>query len=113
MIWAHFSQRGEHDIENEMVFESNPGFVFHDSCGFEAGGVDEFQKVKMFVQTKSRERSLAKQIHAIWLVGVQKKNLVNSSYATGTAFQWIAPGHLQKQRKTFLPLVGLEKVSEW
>ncbi|KAG2336027.1 hypothetical protein BDR05DRAFT_942433, partial [Suillus weaverae] len=24
-------QRGNHDIANEMVFKSNPGFVFHDS----------------------------------------------------------------------------------
>jgi len=31
------------------VFGSNPGFVFHDSCGFEAGGVDEFKKMKEFV----------------------------------------------------------------
>ena len=53
-----------------MVFESNPGFVFHDSCGFEAGGVDEFQKVKMFIEERSRERNLAEQIHAIWSVGV-------------------------------------------
>ncbi|KAG2113747.1 uncharacterized protein F5147DRAFT_570991 [Suillus discolor] len=30
--------RGLHDIENETVFRSNPGFVFHDSRGFEAGG---------------------------------------------------------------------------
>ncbi|KAG6327883.1 hypothetical protein ID866_11206, partial [Astraeus odoratus] len=29
--------RGEHNIEDELVFRSNPGFVFHDSCGFEAG----------------------------------------------------------------------------
>ncbi|KAG1747286.1 hypothetical protein EDD22DRAFT_958256 [Suillus occidentalis] len=26
-------KRGNHDIKNEMVFKSNPGFVFHDSCG--------------------------------------------------------------------------------
>ncbi|KAG2335676.1 hypothetical protein BDR05DRAFT_920661 [Suillus weaverae] len=24
------TERGEHDIENEMVFRNNPGFVFHD-----------------------------------------------------------------------------------
>ncbi|KAG1898916.1 uncharacterized protein F5891DRAFT_1236141 [Suillus fuscotomentosus] len=28
-------ERGEHNIENEMVFQSNLGFVFHDSCGVE------------------------------------------------------------------------------
>ncbi|KAG6328576.1 hypothetical protein ID866_10513, partial [Astraeus odoratus] len=32
--------RGEHNIEDELVFRSNPGFVFHDSCGFEAGSAE-------------------------------------------------------------------------
>ncbi|OAX41050.1 hypothetical protein K503DRAFT_768048, partial [Rhizopogon vinicolor AM-OR11-026] len=41
--------RGYHNIENELVFGSNPAFVFHDSCGFEAGGGDEFKKMKEFV----------------------------------------------------------------
>ncbi|KAG1772191.1 hypothetical protein EV702DRAFT_1246575 [Suillus placidus] len=31
-------ERVLHDVENEMAFQSNPGFVFHDSRGFEAGG---------------------------------------------------------------------------
>ncbi|KAG1734540.1 hypothetical protein EDD22DRAFT_1045349 [Suillus occidentalis] len=51
-------ERGEHDIENEMVFQSNPGFVFHDSRGFEAGGESEFEKVKAFI--------VDHQLHAIW-----------------------------------------------
>jgi hypothetical protein len=38
-------QRGEHDIENEMIFKSNMGFVFHDSRGFEAGSRSELDKV--------------------------------------------------------------------
>jgi len=42
-------QRGEHDIENEMIFESNTRFVFHDSHGFEAGRTSELDKVKNFV----------------------------------------------------------------
>ncbi|KAG0692034.1 hypothetical protein DFH29DRAFT_588620 [Suillus ampliporus] len=41
-------ERGEHDIENEMVFSSNEGFVFHDSRGLEAGGEAEFNKMKAF-----------------------------------------------------------------
>ncbi|KAJ8586809.1 hypothetical protein M405DRAFT_935146, partial [Rhizopogon salebrosus TDB-379] len=40
--------RGEHDINNELAFRSNPRFVFHDSCGFEAGGEDEFKNMKQF-----------------------------------------------------------------
>jgi hypothetical protein len=60
------SQRGEHDIENEMVFRSNPGFVFHDSRGFEAGGVDELDAVKAFIAERSQKRKLSDQLHAIW-----------------------------------------------
>lgn len=59
-------QRGIHDIENEMVFRSNPGFIFHDSRGFEAGGVDELQKVKIFVCERAKEKDLRNQVHVIW-----------------------------------------------
>ncbi|KAG1786370.1 GTP-binding protein [Suillus plorans] len=59
-------ERGLHDIENEMVFRSNPGFVFHDSRGFEAGGKDEFEKVKVFITGRSKERKITNRLHAIW-----------------------------------------------
>ncbi|KAG1786360.1 uncharacterized protein HD556DRAFT_1055673 [Suillus plorans] len=60
------SQRGLHDIENEMVFRSNPGFVFHDSRGFESGGKDEFEKVKEFIAGRSKEIKITNRLHAIW-----------------------------------------------
>ncbi|KAG2059315.1 era-like GTP-binding protein [Suillus hirtellus] len=59
-------ERGVHDIENEMVFQSNPGFVFHDSRGFEAGGQFEFDKVKAFTASRSKEIYLSRRIHVIW-----------------------------------------------
>ncbi|KAG2039284.1 hypothetical protein BDR03DRAFT_952451 [Suillus americanus] len=59
-------ERGLHDIENEMVFRNNPGFVFHDSRGFEAGGNSEFDKVKVFIAGRSKERRLSDRIHVIW-----------------------------------------------
>ncbi|KAF9457583.1 hypothetical protein BDZ94DRAFT_1175201 [Collybia nuda] len=58
--------RGEHDIGNEMVFRSNPTYIFHDSRGFEAGGVDEFRKVKAFVADSAKQLLLKHQVHAIW-----------------------------------------------
>ncbi|KAG2346615.1 era-like GTP-binding protein, partial [Suillus weaverae] len=58
--------RGEHDIENEMVFRNNPGFVFHDSRGFEAGGESEFDKMKVFIASRSKEPKLKDRLHAIW-----------------------------------------------
>ncbi|KAI5988332.1 GTP-binding protein [Pisolithus albus] len=42
-------ERGYHNIEDELVFRSNSGFVFHDSSGFEAGSVQQFDKMKKFV----------------------------------------------------------------
>jgi hypothetical protein len=62
------SQRGMHNIENELVFKSNPGFVFHDSRGFEAGGVEELEKVKEFITKRSKMMELRDQLHVIWYV---------------------------------------------
>ena len=59
-------KRGMHDIENEMVFRSNPGFVFHDSQGFEAGSIKEFDRMKNFVAERAKTTFLKKRIHAIW-----------------------------------------------
>ncbi|KAG2052577.1 era-like GTP-binding protein [Suillus hirtellus] len=59
-------ERGLHNIENEMVFKSNPGFIFHDSRGFEAGGESEFDQVKAFIADRSKEARLRDQLHAIW-----------------------------------------------
>ncbi|KAL4080044.1 hypothetical protein V8B97DRAFT_2020768 [Scleroderma yunnanense] len=60
------SCRGEHNIENELIFRSNPYFIFHDSCGFEAGSQDEFNKMRDFVLDRATTSHLNKRIHAIW-----------------------------------------------
>ncbi|KAG1719507.1 GTP-binding protein [Suillus lakei] len=59
-------KRGNHDIKNEMVFKSNPGFVFHDSCGFEAGSEEEFDSMKTFILDRINAKKLEERIHAIW-----------------------------------------------
>lgn len=61
-----FSQRGIHNVNNELVFKSNPGFVFHDSRGFEAGAVEEFDRVKQFIMERSKMLDLSRQLHVIW-----------------------------------------------
>src|SRR5258708_2664070 len=61
-----FDQRGIHEIKNELVFGSNPDFVFHDSCGFEAGGEAEFKQMKEFVLERASTTKLKERIHAIW-----------------------------------------------
>jgi hypothetical protein len=52
-----------------MIFEGNPGFIFHDSRGFEAGGDRELKTVQQFIQQRSKARNVNKQLHAIWCVG--------------------------------------------
>ncbi|KIM56669.1 hypothetical protein SCLCIDRAFT_1220101 [Scleroderma citrinum Foug A] len=59
-------ERGDHDIENELVFRSNPRFVFHDSRGFESGSVSELELMKKFIANRGMEKQLAERIHAIW-----------------------------------------------
>jgi len=61
-------QRGLHSIDDELIFESHDGYVFHDSRGFEAGSEDELKIVQEFVRRKSRETRLNDRLHAIWFV---------------------------------------------
>ncbi|KIK13873.1 hypothetical protein PISMIDRAFT_688366 [Pisolithus microcarpus 441] len=58
--------RGHHNIEDELVFKSNPGFVFHDSCGFESGSEEQFDLMKKFVRDRAKTTQLNERIHAIW-----------------------------------------------
>ncbi|KZP16639.1 hypothetical protein FIBSPDRAFT_920936 [Athelia psychrophila] len=60
------ADRGLHDINNATVFENNPGFIFHDSRGFESGGAQELKDVKAFISARSDSIELKDQIHAIW-----------------------------------------------
>ena len=49
-----------------MVFQSTPDFRFHDSRGFEAGGIEELNLVKAFVTEHAQTKNLQDQLHAIW-----------------------------------------------
>ncbi|KAJ7933266.1 hypothetical protein B0H13DRAFT_1592490 [Mycena leptocephala] len=59
-------QRGEHDIENQLIFKSNRQFIFHDSRGFESGSVEETERMKNFINERAKTHTLADQLHAIW-----------------------------------------------
>ncbi|KAJ7069243.1 hypothetical protein C8F01DRAFT_510961 [Mycena amicta] len=61
------TERGKHDIVDELIFKSNPQFIFHDSEGFESGSTSQVEKVKDFIKSKSEGRSLRDQLHAIWV----------------------------------------------
>jgi hypothetical protein len=51
-----------------MTFDGNPGFVFHDSRGFEAGGDRELKLVQQFIQQRSKAGNVHEQLHVIWCV---------------------------------------------
>ncbi|KAG6815341.1 hypothetical protein H0H93_010101 [Arthromyces matolae] len=58
--------RGLHEINNEMVFKSNPRFIFHDSRGFEAGNTTELKYVKDFIARRAEKKRLRDRVHVIW-----------------------------------------------
>ena len=51
-----------------MIFRSNPGFIFHDSRGFESGSVEELDLMKKFLADRTHETRLERRLHAIWWV---------------------------------------------
>ncbi|KIJ34223.1 hypothetical protein M422DRAFT_81914, partial [Sphaerobolus stellatus SS14] len=63
---VYHSQRGLHNVKDEIRFPSRPGFVFHDSRGFEAGSSEELDGARRFVGDSSAATSLREQLHAIW-----------------------------------------------
>ncbi|KDQ14905.1 hypothetical protein BOTBODRAFT_109611 [Botryobasidium botryosum FD-172 SS1] len=65
---SHTLQRGKHNIEYSLMFPSSPGFIFHDSCGFESGSNKELELVRDFIQNKANLGSVKNQLHAIWYV---------------------------------------------
>ncbi|KAF8554433.1 hypothetical protein OG21DRAFT_1095134 [Imleria badia] len=59
-------ERGDHNIEDELVFTNHDGYIFHDSCGFEAGNEDELRVVQDFARKKASAARLKDRLHAIW-----------------------------------------------
>jgi hypothetical protein len=66
-------QRGIHDIHRSFAFRNNPGFVFHDSPGFETGDKKQLQEVLSFMEEKAKSREVDDQLHAIWLVSLSQR----------------------------------------
>jgi hypothetical protein len=88
------AQRGEHEIEHELVFSSHDGYVFHDSRGFEGGDKRELKIVQDFVFRRSREVRLKDRLHAIWSDSFEYLPLQNYKICfSGTAFRWTMTGH--------------------
>ncbi|KAF8172630.1 hypothetical protein K438DRAFT_1909106 [Mycena galopus ATCC 62051] len=60
------SERGEHNISDELEFSNHKGYVFHDSCGLESGVASELQTLQTFVRERSGRKRLQDRVHAIW-----------------------------------------------
>ncbi len=61
-------QCGQHDINDELIFDDNDGYIFHDSRGFESGDEDELKTIQDFVRKKAEAERLRDRLHAIWFV---------------------------------------------
>ncbi|KAI0862785.1 hypothetical protein F4860DRAFT_522773 [Xylaria cubensis] len=59
-------ERGIHNVEEEITWKDRPDLIIHDSRGFEAGEVAEFDVVENFLKKKSNETELAQRLHVIW-----------------------------------------------
>ncbi|KAH8979497.1 hypothetical protein EDB86DRAFT_2814530 [Lactarius hatsudake] len=62
----NMTQRGEHTIDDELMFSNDDRYVFHDSRGIESGGIEELGMLQVFIRRKCGERRLANRLHAIW-----------------------------------------------
>ncbi|KAK1230759.1 hypothetical protein PQX77_006136, partial [Marasmius sp. AFHP31] len=59
-------ERGQSRIDLEITFPSNPGYVFHDSRGMEAGSTEEIEKLNDFMERRSKKQLLEDHLHVIW-----------------------------------------------
>ncbi|KAF8212956.1 hypothetical protein K438DRAFT_1751369 [Mycena galopus ATCC 62051] len=63
---AH-GERGQCNIQDEIISEHNAHFVLHDSMGFEPGNTKEFETAKEFFKLRGKKVPLKERVHAIWL----------------------------------------------
>ncbi|EKM49678.1 uncharacterized protein PHACADRAFT_106055 [Phanerochaete carnosa HHB-10118-sp] len=63
---AHSTQRGVHDIEQELLFQLNDKLVAHDSEGFEAGQGKEVKVVSDFIAQRGTMEDVNERLHMVW-----------------------------------------------
>ena len=83
-------QRGEHIIDDELVFSNHTGYIFHDSRGIESGGTEELETLKEFIRRKCGEKRLRDRLHAIWFVLLFSCLQQLMVMVSGTVSQWMA-----------------------
>ena len=83
-------QRGEHRIDDELVFSNHTGYVFHDSRGIEAGSTEELRILQEFIRRKCGERRLRSKLHAIWF-GLSNVSRVQDKTTNGYTLRYCVP----------------------
>ena len=84
-------QRGEHTIDDELVFSNHTGYVFHDSRGIECGSTEELETLREFIRRKCAEKRLGDKLHAIWFARLPFSGLRQLTVlVSGTASPWTA-----------------------
>ena len=87
-------QRGIHDINHELVFSSNPGFIFHDSPGLESGSQDEKKNIEAFIADRCGRPKMDERLHLImWVIGEAQLFLPLMQVTLVYAFRSITIGH--------------------
>ena len=115
-IWHNPSwyQRGIYDINRPFAFKSNPGFIFHESPGFETGDENQLQEVRLFMEKKAKANDLDDQLHAIWSISLSRRTywpLMVSSVVKGFFWFWTMLGLYCRWNWPSLTQRGQAKVS--
>jgi hypothetical protein len=99
-----------------MVFEGNPGFIFHDSRGFEAGGDRELKLAQDFIERRSKAKNVKEQLHAIWYVSPcisfreSTFDAEKKMFMVGIAFQRVMTDQSLQRKGSFSMNVGQDLV---
>ena len=107
-------QRGIHDIHRPFVFKTNPGFIFHDSPGFETGDKRQLQEVLSFMEMKAKSTDVDDQLHAIWSVSLSQRTyqpLIIKSAVKGFVSFWTKLDRYYHWNRCSLRRRGQEQVS--
>ncbi|KZT25822.1 hypothetical protein NEOLEDRAFT_1064186 [Neolentinus lepideus HHB14362 ss-1] len=57
---------GIHNINHEIIYQSNPSFVFHESIGFESRSSAQLKTMLDFLQNQEQNHLMYNRVHAIW-----------------------------------------------
>lgn len=57
---------GKHNVAQEITWPDRNDLIIHDSGGFEAAGLEEFEAIEEFLKQKSVETEVGQRLHAIW-----------------------------------------------